>query len=141
MGAPALGEPIRASSRPDRSRLASKGVDGEGLSVAALAALDRVLDLLRRRELSTTELRVLLQLVDGSARLAELAPELGQPPVDVRSAARSLASRGLVRWLHAGDRKQTQLEITPIGLTTAATFLGATVQAPGDTDPAEVNSP
>jgi DNA-binding MarR family transcriptional regulator len=99
-----------------------------------LAALDRVLALVERRRLSATELRVLLRLVDLRAGLPELAEALGRPPNDVRCAARSLASRGLVRWIHAGERKQTQLAITARGLAA----LGAIRSASGDEEPVHV---
>jgi DNA-binding MarR family transcriptional regulator len=89
------------------------------------AALDRVLELLRRRRLSATEMRVLLVLLDRKASLTELAEALGQRPVEIRRAGRSLAARGLVRWQHVGRRKETHIEITAEGLATIRALLPA----------------
>jgi predicted transcriptional regulator len=88
------------------------------------AALDRVLELLRRRRLSATEMRVLLVLLDRKASLTELAG-LGQRPVEIRRAGRSLAARGLVRWHHVGRRKETHIEITAEVLATIRALLPA----------------
>jgi DNA-binding MarR family transcriptional regulator len=112
------------------SRFATNRARADSVSGQALIALDRVLELVERRRLSTAELRILLRLVDRRAGLPELAEALGLPPVDVRCAARSLASRGLVRWLHEGDRKRTRLAITPDGLTTVRTISSAALLAP-----------
>lgn len=87
--------------------------------------LDRVLELRERRELSATELRLLLGLLDRESGLSELAAALGQRPVEVRRAGWGLARRGLVRWRHAGRLKQTRLEITADGLATLQPLLTA----------------
>jgi DNA-binding MarR family transcriptional regulator len=88
-------------------------------------ALDRVLELFERRELSPTELRMLVALSDREASLSELAGRLGQRPAEIRRAARSMSTRGLVRWYHAGKRKETRLEITARGLITVRALLTA----------------
>lgn len=92
-------------------------------------SLDRVLELIERRQLSATELRLLLHLVDRDASLRELADALGQQRVNVRRAGRSLAMRGLVRWLHVGRRKETRFGITANGLATIRAFLTEAGQA------------
>jgi len=89
------------------------------------AALDRMLELLRRHRLSATEMRVLLALLDREASLSELAEALGQRPVEIRRAGRSLSARGLVRWHHVGRRKETHIEITAQGLATIRALLPA----------------
>ena len=100
--------------------------------LAAGATLDRVLELVERRKLSATELRVLLALLDRGACLSELAEALDQRPAEITRAGRSLSMRGLIRWYHVGRRKQTRLEITSSGLTTVRALLttaGATSAA------------
>jgi DNA-binding MarR family transcriptional regulator len=92
---------------------------------AARATLDRVLELVERRKLSATELRVLLALLDRGACLADLAEALDQSPAEITCAGRSLSMRGLIRWGHVGRRKQTRLDITSSGLTTVRAFLTA----------------
>ena len=93
--------------------------------LAARATLDRVLELVVRRKLSATELRVLLALLDRGACLPDLAEALDQRPDEVTRAGRSLSMRGLIRWHHVGKRKQTRLEITSSGLTTVRALLTA----------------
>jgi DNA-binding MarR family transcriptional regulator len=93
--------------------------------LAARATLDRVLELVERRKLSATELRVLLALVDRGACLSDLAEALDQRPDEITRAGRMLSMRGLIRWHHVGRRKQTRLEITSSGLTTVRALLTA----------------
>ncbi len=94
-------------------------------SLNARAALDRILEFIGRRGLSAAELRFLLRLVDREAGIPELAEALGQRPGDVRRSGRRLAARGLVRWHHVGTRKETQMAITPAGMTTVQALLTA----------------
>jgi DNA-binding MarR family transcriptional regulator len=94
-------------------------------TLAAGTTLDRVLELVERRKLSATELRVLLALLDRGACLAGLAEALDQRPEEITRAGRSLSMRGLIRWHHLGRRKQTRLEITSSGLTTVRALLTA----------------
>jgi DNA-binding MarR family transcriptional regulator len=94
-------------------------------TLAAGATLDRVLELVERRRLSATELRVLLALLDRGACLPDLAEALDQGPDEITRAGRSLSMRGLIRWHHVGRRKQTRLEITSSGLTTVRALLTA----------------
>lgn len=118
-----------ASLQPGPPRVPNgRHADGS-ISGTARAALDRVLELLGRRQLSATELRVLLRLLDREASLSELAEALGYPPVEIRRASRSLAMRGLVRWRHVGRRKRTRLAITAAGLATVRALLTAAGQA------------
>jgi DNA-binding MarR family transcriptional regulator len=117
--------PTAGSPRHERPRVTG-GPRSEGpISTSARVVLDRVLELLGRRRLSATELRVLLRLLDREASLSELAKALGQRPVEIRRAGRSLAMHGLVRRRHVGRRKQTRLEITAAGLATTRALLTA----------------
>jgi len=95
------------------------------LTLAAGATLDRVLELVERRKVSATELRVLLALLEEGACLPDLAEALDQRPDEITRAARSLSMRGLIRWHHVGSRKQTRLEITSSGLTAVRPLLTA----------------
>lgn len=94
-------------------------------SRTARVALDRVLELVGRRQLSAAELRILVRLIDREASIPELAEALDERPVDVRRCGRRLSARGLVSWRHAGPLKHTQLSITPAGLTTVRALLAA----------------
>jgi DNA-binding MarR family transcriptional regulator len=94
-------------------------------TLAAGATLDRVLELVERRKLSATELRVLLALLDRGASLPDLAEALDQSADEITRAGRSLSMRGLIRWHHVGRRKQSRLEITSSGLTTVRALLTA----------------
>jgi DNA-binding MarR family transcriptional regulator len=98
---------------------------GDRPMLAARATLDRVLELVERRKLSATELRVLLALLDRGACLPDLAEALDQRPDEITRAGRSLSVRGLIRWHHVGRRKQTRFEITSSGLTTVRALLTA----------------
>jgi DNA-binding MarR family transcriptional regulator len=98
---------------------------GDRPMLAARATLDRVLELVERRRLSATELRVLLALLDRGACLSDLAEALDGRPDEITRAGRSLSMRGLIRWHHVGRRKQTRLEITSSGLTTVRPLLTA----------------
>ena len=102
--------------------------------LAARATLDRVLELVERRKLSATELRVLLALLDRGACLSDLAEALDQRPDEITRAGRSLSMRGLIRWHHVGRRKQTRLEITSSGLTTVRALLTAAGATSAATD-------
>ena len=82
-----------------------------------------MLELVERRALSATELRILLRLVDREAGMPELAEALDQRAVDVRRCGRRLAARGLVSWRHTGPREQTRVAITSAGLTTVRALL------------------
>ena len=94
-------------------------------AVAPISPIDRVLELVERRKLSATELRVLLALLDRGACLADLADALDERPDEITRASRRLSMRGLIRWHHVGSRKQTRLEITSSGLTTVRPLLTA----------------
>jgi DNA-binding MarR family transcriptional regulator len=98
---------------------------GDRPMLAARATLDRVLELVERRKLSATELRVLLALLDRGACLSDLAEALDARPDQITRAGRRLSMRGLIRWHHVGRRQQTRLEITSSGLTTVRALLTA----------------
>jgi DNA-binding MarR family transcriptional regulator len=80
--------------------------------------LERVLELLERRRLSASEVRVLLALRAREKTIVDIAEELDQRPGAVRRAARALSARGLARWRHVGRQKRTTVGITPAGLAT-----------------------
>jgi N-acyl-D-aspartate/D-glutamate deacylase len=101
-----------------------RSADGS-ISGTGRAVLDRVLELLERTQRSPTEMRVLLRLLDREASLAELADALGQAPVEIRRAGRSLAMLALVRWQHVGRNKETRLGITAAGLAAMRALLTA----------------
>jgi len=91
----------------------------------ARATLDRMLEMVERRELSATELRLLLALLDRDAGLSDLAAALHLRPDEITRAGRSLSMRGLIRWHHVGRRTETRLAITSSGLTTVRALLTA----------------
>jgi DNA-binding MarR family transcriptional regulator len=111
--------------------------------LAAGATLDRVLELVERRKLSPTELRVLLALLDRGACLPDLAEALDQRPDEITRAARSLSMRGLMGWHHVARRKQTRLEITSSGLTTVRALVTAAgaISAAADRPEAAAGAP
>jgi DNA-binding MarR family transcriptional regulator len=111
--------------------------------LAAGATLDRVLELVERRKLSPTELRVVLALLDRGACLPDLAEALDQRPDEITRAARSLSMRGLIRWHHVARRKQTRLEITSSGLTTVRALVTAAgaISAAADRPEAAAGAP
>ena len=104
---------------------------------AAQATLDRVLELVERRKLSATELRVLLALRDRGACLSDLAKALDERPDGITRAGRELSMRGLIRWHHVGRHKQPRLEITSSGLTTVSALLTAAGATSAATDTRE----
>ena len=102
--------------------------------VVAQTALDRLLELLERRKLSATELRVLLALIERGAGVSDLAEALDQSPDEITRAGRSLSMRGLIRWHHVGLRKETRFDITSSGLTTVRALLTAVGATAVDAD-------
>jgi len=129
-----ISRPRSGLSHPQPSDITrASPCDGPTRAVAQ-ATLDRVLELVERRGLSVTELRVLLALLDRGARLSDLAEALDQRPNEITRAARSLSMRGLTRWHHVGRRKETRLEITSSGLTTVRALLTAVDAPAADAD-------
>jgi DNA-binding MarR family transcriptional regulator len=110
--------------------------DGPRPAVAP-ATLDRVLELVERRKLSATELRVLLALIDRRAGMSDLTEALDQSPDAITRAARRLSARGLIRWHHVGSLKQTRFDITSFGLTTVRALLTAVDATGAEADSAE----
>jgi DNA-binding MarR family transcriptional regulator len=89
-----------------------------------------MLALFEQGELSATEVRVLLALVERTdASIAEVAEDLGTRPTEITRAGRRLAMRGLVRKHYAGRAEQPLMEITPSGLATVRTLLTAAASA------------
>jgi DNA-binding MarR family transcriptional regulator len=88
-----------------------------GTGAARQGALDELLATIERRELSPTEIRVLLCLTDGDATAAELTDALRQRPAVVTRVAYRLAMRGLIRRrFQSGERSGFVFAITPAGL-------------------------
>ena len=92
---------------------------------AAARALDRVLELLERRRLPASDLRVMLAVHDGDAAISDLAKSLGWRSVEVRRAAARLYGHGLLRWAHDAGREEAILGITRNGLATLRPLLTA----------------
>jgi len=129
-----ISRPRSGLSHPQPSDITrASPCDGPTRAVAQ-ATLDRVLELVERRGLSVTELRVLLALLGRGARLSDLAEALDQRPNEITRAGRSLSMRGLTRWHHVGRRKETRLEITSSGLTTVRALLTAVGAPAADAD-------
>lgn len=116
-------------------------MDDGPISAVARSSLDRVLELIELRQLSITELRLLLHLVDREASLPELGEALSQRPVEIRRAGWRLAMRGLVQWRHLGRRKETRLASTASGLATMRVLLTAADRAAGEARAAESGDP
>jgi hypothetical protein len=119
----------------------SNGAGDGPISAVARSSLDRVLELIELRQLSITELRLLLHLVDREASLSELGEALSQRPVEIRRAGWRLAMRGLVQWRHLGRREETRLGITASGLATMRVLLTAADRAAGEARAAESGDP
>jgi DNA-binding MarR family transcriptional regulator len=102
-------------------------------------AIDRALAVLEQRRLSPTEVRVLLNLLDREASLVDVANALGHSPRVITRAAGGLDSRGLVRWFHAADTKESRLAITADGLAATRALLAAADLAAGEAPPREAH--
>ena len=87
-------------------------------------ALDRVLELIERRQLGASELRVLLALVEHDRAISELARLLAVRPRDVRQLGERLYARGLLRWSERHGPEPI-LGITSSGLNVARPLLTA----------------
>jgi predicted transcriptional regulator len=111
-------EPVRRADR-GRLRLApDRRVDSPTRGAAADApALDQVLELLERRGLSASELRVLLAVRNNEVTVSELSRTLGRPPVEIRRTGARLYALGLLRWRHDTRTTETVLGATGAGLT------------------------
>ena len=129
-----ISPPRSGASHAQPSDITSARTRDGPTPAVAQTTLDRVLELVERRGLSATELRVLLALLDRGARLSDLAEALDQRPNEITRAGRSLSMRGLTRWHHAGRRKETRLEITSSGLTTVRALLTAVGAPAADVD-------
>ena len=135
-----ISSPTTGSPRLRLRSVPSDRVGSGRTTGPARAALDHVLELVGRRRLSTTELRVLLRLVDREAAVPELAEALGHRTGEIRHAGRRLAMRGLVRWHHVGWKDQTRLDITRPGLATVQAMLTAARQGQATGDRAPMNA-
>jgi predicted transcriptional regulator len=96
----------------------------------AKLALDGLLELLERRRLSATELRILLAVLDREVPVSELAETFGRRSLDIRRAAARLYARGLVRWRHDAWSGEAVFGITRAGLATVRPLLIAAGAAP-----------
>jgi DNA-binding MarR family transcriptional regulator len=83
-----------------------------------------VLQLVERRRLGATELRVLLALVEHDRAVSELARLLAVRSRDVRQLGERLYARGLLRWSELHGQEPT-LGITRAGLNVARPLLTA----------------
>jgi predicted transcriptional regulator len=136
--------PARIAGSPHRGRSCPPGnrAGDRPTSAVVRSSLDRVLELVELRQLSATELRLLLRLVDREASLSELGEQFGgQRPAEIRRAGRSLAMRGLVQWRHVGRRKETRLGITASGLATMRALLTAAGHGAGEAEPSKASIP
>jgi DNA-binding MarR family transcriptional regulator len=114
-----IGGMAQPATRTPRSRDASR-ID------SASATLDRVLELLERAELSATEMRILLALLERrDATIAELADVLDTYPAEITRAGRRLAMRGLIRWHHGGRPEHALLDGTVTGAATIEALLAS----------------
>jgi DNA-binding MarR family transcriptional regulator len=86
--------------------------------------LDRGLELLEQHQLSATELRLLLALLDGETPVPTLAQALRLTETQVRRAGARLYVRNLIRW-RDGDDRATVLDVTPAGLATVRPLVAA----------------
>lgn len=97
----------------------------------ALGTDHRAQELLGRRQLSATELGVLLELLGRrDASFHELGQALVARPADLLPPARSLAMRGLIESHHDGTSERVLLAVTAAGLATVHGLLA------GAADPA-----
>jgi DNA-binding MarR family transcriptional regulator len=87
-----------------------------------------VLELVERRQLGASELRVLLALLDDEHAVSELARALAVEPRDVRQLGERLYARGLVRWSERPGQEPI-LGITRAGLNTARPLITAAERA------------
>jgi hypothetical protein len=92
---------------------------------AAARALDRVLELLERRWLSASDLRIMLAVKDGDAAISDLAKSLGWRSDEVRRGAARLYGHGLLRWAHNAGREEAIVGSTRSGLATLQPLLTA----------------
>jgi predicted transcriptional regulator len=93
--------------------------------------LDRLLELIDRRELSILELRLLLQLEEGAATIPQLAESLDRDPSDVLAAGRRLAGFGFVRRSSIGPERRGLYGIARPGLMTLRPLLTAVGRSTG----------
>jgi hypothetical protein len=82
--------------------------------------LDVLLELLERRKLTATELRMLLAFADGERPLRDLGALLDQPPAALRRTASRLRLDGMLR-----ESEGRAFAITPRGLTALKPLLTA----------------
>lgn len=87
--------------------------------------LDGLLELLERRRLSATELRILLAVFGREVPVSELAESFGRPAVEIRRTGARLYARGLLRWRHDAASEEAVFGVTPAGLTTLRPLLTA----------------
>jgi len=92
---------------------------------SAEPALDLVLELLERRELSAAELRILLAVFDREATVSELAESLRRDAGEIRRIGARLYARGFLRRRHESSRMETVVGITRAGLATVRPLLSA----------------
>jgi len=125
-------EPPTAAAGRRRLRVAhDRDADAQTRAApTAVLALDALLELLERRRLSATELRILLAVLDREVPVSELAETFGWRSLDIRRAAARLYARGLLRWRHDAGSKEAVFGITRAGLATVRPLVTAAGAAP-----------
>jgi DNA-binding MarR family transcriptional regulator len=88
--------------------------------------LDVVLELLERRELSPTELRILLAVGHREAHLGELSSHLEKPKTTVRRDAWRLYLNGMLRQHHDSETNEPVFAITTRGVAALKPLITAT---------------
>lgn len=115
-------EPVAGSADRRRLRVAPDRRAGEPTPTRR-GALDQMLQLLERRRLSPTELRILLAVHDREITASELAETFGQRSLEIRRAAARLYARGLLQWRHDRGHEDATFAITQAGVMTVRPFL------------------
>ena len=87
--------------------------------------LDVLLELLERRDLGPSELRILLAVGQQEATLGELSRRLEQPEATVRKSAWQLALDGMLRQERDEVTKEPAFAITPRGVATLKPLITA----------------
>jgi hypothetical protein len=87
--------------------------------------LDLLLELLERRSMTATDLRVLLAVIDRERSLRELVDLVTRPAASVRKTAGRLCLAGMLRQTHDPHTDGPAYAITPRGLAALKPLLTA----------------
>jgi hypothetical protein len=119
---------VHAGGAPRRPlRLAyDRNAGGQARATRTAAhPLDQLLASLERGELSASELRILLAVLDRDITVSELARTLGRPPAEIRHTGERLYARGLLSWRDDARSGETTLGTTRAGVATVRPVLTA----------------